>query len=615
MFAIATLAILFAGFSASAQRQVVSGHVPRSVGALGLQPIASLPDSTRLDLAIQLPVRDQEGLSNLVEQLYAPGSPNFHRYLTPEQFTKQFGPTEADYQAVINFAKNSGFAVRGTEPSRTVVDVSGTVGQIRSALHVNMNVYRHPREDRTFYAPDAEPSLDLTMPVAHIAGLNNYYIPHPLGHMGESVPLGGSGGGGSYYSADLRAAYAPGVTLDGSGQSVGLVEFDGYFAGDISTYKQTCGITNAITLTNVLLDSFSGNPSTNTGTVFEVSLDIEMTIAMAPGLSKVYVYEAPELAIDILTRMANDNTCQQLSSSWDIVDANTNDSIYMRFQSQGQSFFQASGDNGAYVGFSGDFADSPYITVVGGTVLTTSGAAGSWVSETVWNQYPAISSGEGSGGGISPVHYAIPSWQQGVSMASNQGSTSNRNSPDVSMVASNVFVVSNNGHSAGGSYGTSIAAPLWAGFTALINQQAASKGQPQVGFINPVIYQIGQGPYYGSDFHDITSGNNFNSSSSSAYSAVTGYDLCTGWGTPTGMNLINMVNAFGYSGLVWVNFGNSNSGSGTYLNPYNTINGGINGVATGGTIMIQGPGSTTEKPSITKHLTIRSVAGTGTIGQ
>jgi subtilase family serine protease len=609
------MVVLLAGFSALAERQVVRGHVPAAVGALGLQPIETLPDSTRVDLAIQVPVRDQEGLSNLVQQLYDPKSPNFHRYLTPEQFTKQFGPTEADYQNVVNFAKNRGFTVRGTEPSRTVVDVSGSVAQIRSAFHVNMNVYRHPKEDRTFYAPDMEPSLDLAAPVAHIAGLNDYYVPHPLGHMGQPTPLGGSGGGGSYYSADLRAAYAPGVTLDGSGQSVGLLEFDGYYAGDISTYKQTCGITNPITLTNVLVDSFSGNPSTNIGTVFEVSLDIEMAIAMAPGLSKVYVYEATNQTLDLLTRMANDNTCQQLSCSWDLGDSSSFDTIYMRFQSQGQSFFQASGDNGAYVGFSGDFADSPYITVVGGTVLTTSGPAGSWVSETVWNQYPAISSGDGSGGGISPVHYAIPSWQSGVSMASNQGSTSNRNSPDVSMVASNVFVVSNNGFQGTGTYGTSIAAPLWAGFTALINQQAASKGQPQAGFVNPVIYQIGQGPYYGSDFHDVTSGNNFNSSSTSAYSAVTGYDLCTGWGTPTGMNLINMVNAFGYSGLVWVNFGKPTFGNGTYLSPYNTISGGISGVASGGTIMIQGPGSTTEKPSITKHLTIRSVAGTGTIGQ
>ena len=112
MFVIAMLVVSLAGFSAFAQRQVVRGHVPAAVGALGLHPVATMSDSTRLDLAIQVPLRDQEGLSNLVQQLYDPKNRNFHRYLTPEQFTKRFGPTEADYQAVINYAKDNGFTVK-----------------------------------------------------------------------------------------------------------------------------------------------------------------------------------------------------------------------------------------------------------------------------------------------------------------------------------------------------------------------------------------------------------------------------------------------------------------------------------------------------------------------
>jgi hypothetical protein len=112
-----------------------------------------------------------------------------------------------------------------------------------------------------------------------------------------------------------------------------------------------------------------------------------------------------------------------------------------------------------------------------------------------------------------------------------------RNIPDVAMAATNIFLDAENG----GTYeawGTSAAAPLWAGFTALVNQQAAAAGQPPVGFINPAVYAIGEGPAYASDFHDITTGNNFNSGSPSRFSAVLGYDLCTGWGSPNGLNLI-----------------------------------------------------------------------------
>jgi subtilase family serine protease len=123
-------------------------------------------------------------------------------------------------------------------------------------------------------------------------------------------------------------------------------------------------------------------------------------------------------------------------------------------------------------------------------------------------------------------------------MTTNLGSTTLRNVPDVALTADNIFVIADNGtnYSVGG---TSAAAPLWAGFTALINQQAALFGNPTVGFLNPAIYAIGKGPNYNLDFHDITTGNNTNKNVGNKYFAVPGYDLCTGWGTPNGANLIN----------------------------------------------------------------------------
>jgi hypothetical protein len=145
--------------------------------------------------------------------------------------------------------------------------------------------------------------------------------------------------------------------------------------------------------------------------------------------------------------------------------------------------------------------------------------------------------------------YSIPDWQQGIDMSASLGSTTMRNTPDVSMIADNVLVVADQGRSITLS-GTSIAAPLWAGFTALINERAAAQGKPPVGFLNPALYQIGKGPSHSLGFHDITTGNNANTSSPKLFLAVPGYDLCTGWGTPNGNNLIELLLQSPSAGLV-----------------------------------------------------------------
>ena len=184
---------------------------------------------------------------------------------------------------------------------------------------------------------------------------------------------------------------------------------------------------------------------------------------------------------------------------------------------QGQSFFQCSGDYLAFYNGVQQWTDDANVTLVGGTMLTTTGAGGSWASETTWKNNGTI----GSGGGISASYLGnvpIPSWQQGVSMSLNHGSATMRNVPDVSMLAYDAWVISDNG-SAGWWWGTSIAAPLWAGFTALVNQQAALNGQSPVGFINPAIYTIGTGTTYAASFHDITTGNNINSNSAGKFFA------------------------------------------------------------------------------------------------
>jgi hypothetical protein len=503
--------------------------------ATGLRPTGSLPDLARLNLAISLPLRNQPALARLLQQIYDPGSPHFHRYLTPAEFTEQFGPSGRDYQTLIDFAAAHHLKVTHTHPNRTLLDISASVADIRRVMGVHINLYQHPTQRRTFYAPDGNPTVDAGIALLAIKGLDNFNLPQPdskpmpAAPSGPPEPLAGSGPGGEYLGLDFRAAYAPGVSLDGTEQTVALVEFDGYYPGDITAYEQTpMPHLPAVPLTNVLVNGYNGAAGPNNE---EVALDIEMLISMSPGLSRIMVYEAQlfQSEDDILNRIATDNAASQISCSWNIVNDATGDQIFQEYAAQGQSFFQSSGDTGAYAaGQVNSLADDPFITIVGGTQLATSGAAGAWNSEIVWS---------GSSGGFS-TNYAIPYWQTGVNVLFNGGSPAFRNLPDVAMCAYNVFVTYGNG-ARGGTKGTSCAAPLWAGFTALINQQAAQFGNPPVGFLNPALYAIGTGVGYAANFHDITNGNNTNAASPDAYFAMPGYDLCTGWGTPEGSNLIN----------------------------------------------------------------------------
>jgi hypothetical protein len=536
------LLLILASSAWSAPRQVLSHHVPEAVETAPM--VGRLDSSKRLTLAIGLPLRNRPALTNLLEQLYDPTSTNYHHFATPEQFAAMFGPAPEDYQRLIDFAVAHGFTVKRQHANRAMLTVEGAVADIEQAFQVTLRRYQHPTENRTFFAPDVEPSLDLGVTVLAISGLDNFVVPHPMSlkpmpaaRPANAAPANGSYPGGYYIGNDFRNAYIPGVTLTGTGQVVGLLEFDAYYASDIAAYEAQANTGYpSVPLTNVYIDGINSPPGS--GDV-EVSLDIEMAISMAPGLSQIIVYEGGPNASgdDILSQMANVKQANQLSSSWTFGITQLTEQTFQQFALQGQSFFNASGDSDAYSNFNrpASPADDPLITIVGGTTLTTSNN-GAWVSEKVWNWFNDGTGQYGSSGGVSP-YYSIPTWQQGISMVANLGSTRHRNLPDVAMVGDAIVVYYNDG-SIGGVGGTSCATPLWAAFMALVNQRAAAAGLPAAGFINPAVYAIGQSASFTQDFHDITVGNNTNLDSPVKYPAVAGYDLCTGWGTPNGANMI-----------------------------------------------------------------------------
>jgi hypothetical protein len=562
-------------------QQVVHSSVPSQIKQLGLKPIARLDSTKQLTLGIGLPLRNREALMNLLQELYDPTSPNFHQWLTPEQFSSQFGPSQTDYQAVINYAKTNGFKVIQTYSDRKMIKISGSVRDIEKSFNLKMMVYNNYSKEGTFYAPDIEPTLDLTIPVANISGLQNNVVLVSYNREKSDKGISSVSTVNGFSSQDFRAAYNQGDTLTGAGQTVGLIAASGFNSTDITAYETNTGLSHH-TIETILLD---GADASTRNHQMEVCLDIEMAIAMAPGLPKVVVYQIPSTGDvetffdDVFNRMAQDTYVKQFSCSYGLnygfeYSNSTADNYFLQMIVQGQSFFQASGDYNAVTDLTYYFINNetgnntsfspwfdfpcsnPYVTLVGGTDLTTNGTGGSYVSESVWNPNTSIAftwRKFGSTGGVSKVN-SIPQWQSSANLSNSQISTSMRNSPDVAMAASNIYEYVNGGDAI--VSGTSASAPLWAGFAALANEYAFICGRNSIGFINPTVYAIGKGTSYSSVFNDITVGDNIwnlnnvtpSTTSNPFFSASIGYDLCTGWGSPKGQTLINLLSDIFWSG-------------------------------------------------------------------
>jgi subtilase family serine protease len=510
-----------------------------------------LPAAQTMQLDVVLPLRDQAGLDAFLAQLQDPYSPGYRQYLTPAEFTARFGPTQKDYDAVVEYVQSHGFTVVGGSRDGMEVQVKGPVSAIESAFHVNMLVYQHPSENRTFYGPDREPTADLPFQLWHISGLDNYSIPHPL-YVSKTAYAAangvepkdvvthattGSGPSTSFLGSDMRAAYYGGTALTGAGQNLGLWEYLGTDLADLNTYYANVHQTNSVPITLLsvdgtstsCVDSRAGGRCDDT----EQTLDMTQALGMAPGLASLtmYVGSTDTAIISSMTTHSPLPKTIGCSWGWTPADPTTLDPYFQKMAAQGQNFFAASGDSSTWSSRNEAWpADDANVVSVGGTDLVTASGGGAWKSETAWVD---------SGGGISPSpeHVAIPAWQKlaGVINSSNKGSTTYRNGPDVSANANFTFYVcADQTTCTANEYGgTSFAAPMWAAYVALVNQQLVANGYATIGYINPYLYSFGTSSSYSTYFHDITSGK------SGSYSAVTGYDLVTGWGSPNGTGLLN----------------------------------------------------------------------------
>jgi len=521
-------------------RPLLTRHV-REVALNGQsQLVGRLPATQSMHFDIVMALSRPAELKSFLKELYDPSSSQYRHFVTVPQFTERFGPTQQDFDALIAFAKANGLKVVGGSRDAMDVQFEGPVAAVEKAFHVTMGVYQHPTENRTFYSPDREPTVDLPFQLWHISGLDDYSIPRPgLTHRPALQPqpedMTGSCPEQSYCGSDMRAAYYGSGPLDGTGQTLGLLEFTGYDIVDLQTYFTNIGQTDNVPVIGVGVGNSQLLCEEPDCDDTEPILDMTQSISMAPGMAGLYVFVGNTGTALLSSMSTHKPLSSQLSSSWtwSPVDPQGEDPYFMKFAAQGQSFFQITADDGSYLpmGASTWPAVSPYLTTVGGTDLVTTGPGGDWASETAWI--------DGGGGYYENSNFPIPAYQQlpGVINSANEGSTVYRNSPDISANANNTFYVCADQTTCTANIegGTSFAAPMWAAFMALVNQQALANGNPTLGFINPAIYNIGVGPNYLLDFNDVTVGSNGNP----GYPAVTGFDLATGWGSPIGPSLIN----------------------------------------------------------------------------
>ena len=557
---------------------VVAAVAAGSLASIGLaqataaQPLIAVPGSAspgatahrdsavaanqQVTVGVSLTLRDAAGLAAFDTAVSTPGNAEYGHYLTAAQFAAKYSPTQAQVSQVEQYLAAAGLKVTGVSGNRQVVDASGTASQVGSAFHTTLSNYtsgsKHYRtNDSAVSLPSSVSGL-----VQGVSGLDSRAVAHPqLVAPKVATPAATpSGYGPTQYDGAYRFNN---VGEDGTGITVALWEFDGYTAGDLSTYESQYGLSGpAATTVSVDGANYNSSPGDGQG---EVELDSDIVRGVAQKASQL-VYEAPNSnqgQIDMANLIVSQDKAQVISISWGGCEADqgtsemtSTDNALSQAVAEGITVYSASGDSGSADCQSGatgvDYpASSPYVSGAGGTTLTVSGTT--WSSEKAWSD---------SGGGVSTV-YAKPSWQT--------SSGTKRTVPDISGNAD--YPGSPYAIYIAGSWqpvgGTSCVAPLWSGFTALVDQKAKAAGKATMGLINPALYAAATANY-SANFHDITSGSN------GGFSAGPGVDDVTGIGSPIGDTLANtLVNGStgpGGNTVTVTSPGNQNTATGSSVN-------------------------------------------------
>lgn len=482
-----------------------------------------------MQVTVSLKLRNTVQLASFLQDVQNPNSPEYHHFLTPQQFTETYGPTQANVDAVVQYLNANGIRVSDVSANRMLIHAEGQSAQMEQAFGITINDYS--LNGATYYASAANPALpgNLVQSVQSVIGLNDLEQLHPmLAPRSVAAHRGKPGGGGTpagYSPQQIAAAYNwPSVTgtANGTGEKIAIGTAYSYKSSDVTGFWSHYGLPSH-TVTIVPVDG-----STTRANV-ETTIDIERSGAMAPGAT-ILVYEGANAQFttftDVYNKIVTDDQAAVMTTSWGAAESSTStatmqtdDNIFAQGAAEGISLFAAAGDNGSSDGSSNqdeaDFPSSdPYVAAAGGTSLTLT-SNNTIASETAWS---------GTGGAES--HYFVePSWQVGTNVPQDGF----RQTSDLALDAD-----PNTGYSVlyGGRWsvygGTSFVAPQLAALFAV----RVSQNGTRVGQANKAVYAIANGSRYASDFHDITSGSN------GAFNAGSYWDHPTGWGSLNASNLL-----------------------------------------------------------------------------
>jgi len=526
----------------SSRKDYVPLHGSERVALPGARAVGAANPDERIEVTVRLRSRSPEKIAgkSVVSAGELGAQPvNERQYLSRDEFRQNFGADPADVTKLEEFAHEHGLAISKVDLAQRTVILTGTVAKFSDAFDVELVRFQHAEGEYRGRTGSISIPPELDGVVLGVHGLDNR--PQARPHFRLRKAGATASGGQSFFPPDVAKLYDYPTGKDVSGQCIALIELGGgYRTKDLKTYFKSLNLA-APKVTAISVDGGHNHPTNNPNSADgEVMLDIEVAATIAAG-AEIAVYFAPNTDqgfLDAITTAIQDNTHKPSvvsiswggpESSWTQQSLSAFDQAFQDAAQLGVSICCAAGDAGSDDGVGDglqhvDFpASSPFALACGGTFIAT---AQTPPVEQVWNDGP----GSATGGGVSDA-FPLPTWQQGVGVppSNNPNHNVGRGVPDVAGDAdpnSGYNIRVDGTQSVFG--GTSAVAPLWAALIALIN---ASTGKP-LGYFNPLLYsQLSKA----GAFQDITTGNN------GSYSAATGWDPCTGWGTPDGVALLGAI--------------------------------------------------------------------------